>query len=66
MTLESDAKFEEKLSLGFKNDMINLVDFNVSTGRFENSHFNELRLSIAYSFSLKSAEELSLMTLKSD
>ena len=51
MTLESDTKFEEKLSLGFKNDMINLVDFNVSTGRFENSHFNELRLSIAYKVS---------------
>ena len=30
MTLESDAKFEEKLALGFKNDMTNLVNFNES------------------------------------
>ena len=28
MTLDSDAKFEEKLALGFKNDMMNLVNFN--------------------------------------
>ena len=28
MTQESDAKFEEKLVLGFKNDMANLVNFN--------------------------------------
>ena len=28
MTLKSDAKFEEKLTLGSKNDMRNLVNFN--------------------------------------
>ena len=27
MTMKSDAKFEEKLTLGFKNDMKNLVIF---------------------------------------
>ena len=32
MTLKSDAKFEEKLTLGFKNHMRNLVNFNVSSG----------------------------------
>ena len=47
MTVESDAKFEEKLALGFKNDM-NLVNFNASTGKPENLHFDVLLLSIAY------------------
>ena len=45
MTLESDAKFEEKLPLGFKNDMTNLVNFNES--RSENLDFYALLLSIA-------------------
>ena len=31
MTLKSDAKFEEKLILGSKNDMKNLVNFNPTT-----------------------------------
>ena len=67
MTLESDAKFEEKLALGFKNDMTNLVNFNASSGKSENLHFDVLLLSIAYKVSAKnSAEDLSLMTLKSD
>ena len=30
MTLESDAKFEEKLTLDFKNDMRNLMNLNAS------------------------------------
>ena len=33
VTLQSDAKFEEKLTLGSKNDMRNLVNFNVSSGK---------------------------------
>ena len=32
MTMKSDAKFEEKLTVGFKNDMINLVYFDASRG----------------------------------
>ena len=36
MTLKSDAKFEEKLTLGSKNDMRNLVNFNASSGKSEN------------------------------
>ena len=39
MRVESDAKFEEKLALGFKNDMMNLVNFNASSGKSENLHF---------------------------
>ena len=53
MTLESDAKFEEKLAHGFKNEMTNLVNFNVSSGKSENLHFDVLLLSIAYKVSAK-------------
>ena len=38
MALMSDAKFEEKLALGAKNDMTNLVNFNMSSGKSENLH----------------------------
>ena len=31
MTLKSDAKFKEKLTFGFKYDMINLVDYHPKT-----------------------------------
>ena len=42
--------------------MTNLVNFNASSGKSENLHFDVLLLSIAY---IK-FEELSLMALKSD
>ena len=48
MRLESDAKFEEKLALGFKNDVTNLVNFNAISGKSENLHFDVLLLLIAY------------------
>ena len=52
MTVEIDGKFEEKL--GSKNDMTNVVNFNVSSGKSENLHFDVLLLSIAYvKFQLK-------------
>ena len=70
MTEESDAKFEEKLSLGFKIDMTNLVNFDASSGKSENLHFDVLLLSVAYifsyTFSEKSSEELSVITLRCD
>ena len=48
MTLrKSDAKFEEKLTLGSKNDMRNLVNFNVNSGKSENLQLNVMLLSIA-------------------
>ena len=54
MTLKSDPNFEEKLALGFKNDMMNLVNFNASSGKSESLHFEVLLLSIAYiKFQLK-------------
>ena len=35
MTLKSDAKFEEKLTLGSKNDMKYLVNFSTGSGKSE-------------------------------
>ena len=40
MTLKSDAKFEGKLTLGSKNGMRNMVNFDVSSGKSENLHFD--------------------------
>ena len=36
MTLQSDAKFKEKLTCGFKYDMRNLVVFHPTIQKFEN------------------------------
>ena len=52
MTLKSEAKFEEKLTLGFKNDMRNSVNFNASGGKCGNLQFDVLLLSIAYKVSV--------------
>ena len=51
MALKKDAKFEEKLTVGFKNDMRGLVNFNAIGGKSENLHFDMLLLSIAYKVS---------------
>ena len=53
MALKSDAKFEEKLSLNSKNDLRNLVNFNASSGKSENLHFDMLLFSIANKVSTK-------------
>ena len=50
---EECAKFEEKLTLGSKNDMRNLVNFNVSSGKSESLHFDVLLFLIAYKISAK-------------
>ena len=42
MTQKSNAKFEKKVALGFKNDMTYLVNFNVSSSKSENLHFDVL------------------------
>ena len=44
MTLESDANFEETLTIGSKNDMRNLENFNASSDKSENFHFDRLFL----------------------
>ena len=46
MTLKSDAKFEEKMILGSKNDMKNSANFH-------QVHFNELLLTKVYNVSAK-------------
>ena len=57
MTLKSDAKFEEKLTLGSKNDMRSLVIFNMSSGKSENLHLDVLILSIAYKVLTKKVQK---------
>ena len=57
MTLKSDAKFEQKLTLGSKNDMRYLVNFNASRGKSENLHFDVLLFSVAYKVSAKKAQK---------
>ena len=48
MTLKNGAKFEEKLTLGSKNDRRNLMNFNACSYKSENLHFNVLLSSITY------------------
>ena len=50
---EECAKFEEKLTLGSKNDIGNLVNFDVKSGTSERLHFDVLLFSIAYIFSAR-------------
>ena len=57
MTLQSEVKFEEKLTLGSTNYMRDLVNFNVSSGKSENLHFDVLLLSIAYKVSAKKVQK---------
>ena len=47
MTLKSYAKLEEKLTLGSKNGM-RMVNFNASSGKSGNLHFDVLLLPIAH------------------
>ena len=48
MTLKSDAKFKEKVTLSSKSDMKYLVNFNGSSGKPENLNFDVLLLSIVF------------------
>ena len=57
MTLKSDAKFEEKMTLGSKNNVKNLMNFNTSSGKFENLHFDVLLLPILYKVSAKKVQK---------
>ena len=51
MTLMSDGMFEEKLTLDSKNDMTNVVNFNMSSSKSENLHFDVVLYLIAYKVS---------------
>ena len=66
LTLKRDAKFEEKLTLGSKNDMRNLVNFNVSSGKSENLNFDVTFVESILCLSQKSKKELCVITLKND
>ena len=57
MRLKSDAKFEEKLTLGSKNGMRNLVNFNASNGKCENVQLDVLLFSAAYKVSAKKVQK---------
>ena len=57
MTLKSDAKFEEKVTPGSKNDMRNLVNFNASSVKSKNLHFDLLLFSIVYKVSAKRVQK---------
>ena len=66
MTMKSD-KFEEKLALGFKNDMKNQVNFDPTTQKFKHITSMGYFCPKYMRFELKkSTEELPLMTLNSD
>ena len=58
VTSHDTEKFEEKLTLGSKDYMRNLVNFNASKGKSENLHFDVvLLLSIAYKVSAKELQK---------
>ena len=58
MTPKGDAKFEKKLTLGSKNDMRNLVNFNASSGKSEILYLDiVLLLSIVYDVSAKKVQK---------
>ena len=47
-TMKNDAKFEEELTCHFKVDMSNLTNFDLSTRKSQNLHFNGLLLTKLY------------------
>ena len=48
---------KKKLTLDSKNGMRNLVNFNLSSGKSNNLHFDVLLLSIAYNVSAKKIQK---------
>ena len=67
MRLKSDAKYEEELTRGQKNNQSNLVNFHESSRETANLHFHGPLLSKTYKLlDEKSTEQLCLMTLQSD
>ena len=57
---------KKKLTLDSKNDMKNLVNFNLSSGKSENLHFDILLLSIAHKVSAKKVQKNYLSWHKGD
>ena len=46
--LKGDAKFKEKLTCGLKNDLRNLLNFQASSQKSENLHFDWILLTKAF------------------
>ena len=65
MTINSDAKFKEKLTCGFKYDMSNSVKSHPTTQKSESFTSMGSFCSNYIRFELKNTEELSFMTLNS-
>ena len=53
----SNAKLKKKLAVGSKNNMTNLVNFNMSSSKSENLHINMLLLLIACKFPAKKVQK---------
>ena len=53
MILKKDANFEVKLTFYLKNDMKELMKFNLSSGKSKNLHFDGLLLQKACNFLAK-------------
>ena len=58
MALKSDAKFEEKLTLGSKKDLSNLVNFHPTTQKSKNFTLIDYFCSKYMTFELKKYREL--------
>ena len=67
MALKNDAKFEEKLTCCLENDMGNVANFYQNTWKCKNWNFDGIfSPKVENAWSLKFAEMLGLMTMKSD
>ena len=66
MTMESDTKFEGKLTCGLDNDMRNLVHFHQNTWKFQSWNFDGIFYPKSKRHELKITVELCVMTLKND
>ena len=67
MRLNSDPKFEEKLTCGLENDMRNMAHFHQSTWKSENWDLDRILLIQSRKrMSLKFTEELCVTTMKND
>ena len=53
MTLKVDANFKGKLRRGLKNNIRNLVNFQASSWKSENLHFDQILLSKAWKILVK-------------
>ena len=58
--MKIDAKFEEKLTCGLKNDVRDLVNFRQTTQKSKNLHFDELLLLKLYNIWAKKKQRINV------